>query len=156
MRKQHIKPPGKSPSLAGDIDAGERRFRSLADAIPQILWTAKPDGRLDYFNQRWLTYTGLTLEQTQLGYWRRVIHPDDLQLFIDRWTSAFESGEAFEVEYRLKRASDGVYRWHLHRISLVKDANGDIVKWVGTSTDIDDQKHAHAAAESANRAKSDC
>jgi len=112
------------------------------------------DGRVDYFNQRWIAYTGLTLEQARLGYWRLVIHPNDLQLFIDRWTSAFTSGEAFEVEYRLKRAADGVHRWHLHRISPVKDVSGHIVKWVGTSTDIEDQKQAQAAAESASRAKS--
>ena len=155
MRKQHTNTPEKLPSSEREIDESERHFRSLADAIPQIVWTALPDGRIDYFNQRWITYTGLTLEQTQLGYWRLVIHPNDLQPFIDRWTNALESGEAFEVEYRLKRASDGVYRWHLHRISPLKDANGHIVKWVGTSTDIEDQKQAQAAAESANRAKSD-
>ncbi len=155
MRKRHTNTPEKLPSSERKIDQGERLFRSLADAIPQIVWTARPDGRLDYFNQRWITYTGLTLKQTQLGYWRLAIHPNDLQPFIDRWTNALESGEAFEVEYRLKRASDGVYRWHLHRISPLKDVNGHIVKWVGTSTDIEDQKQAQAAAESANRAKSD-
>ncbi|MDP3844164.1 MAG: histidine kinase dimerization/phospho-acceptor domain-containing protein, partial [Oxalobacteraceae bacterium] len=154
MRKQVTDTTEKLPSSEGHIDEGERRFRLLADTMPQMVWTAMPDGRIDYFNQRWIAYTGLTLAQTQLGYWRLVIHPNDLQPFIDRWTSAFVSGEAFEVEYRLKKASDGVHRWHLHRISPVKDATGHVVKWVGTSTDIEDQKQAQAAAESANRAKS--
>ncbi|MFD2272016.1 PAS domain-containing protein [Undibacterium arcticum] len=67
MRKQHTNAPGKLPSLAGEIDEGERRFRSLADAIPQNLWTANPDGRYEYVNQRFITYTGLTLEQIQSG-----------------------------------------------------------------------------------------
>src|SRR5438552_1748260 len=114
MRKQHANTSGKSPSLEDDIDEGELRFRSLADAIPQLMWIAKPDGRAEYCNQRWITYTGLTLQQVQVAqWWNRVLpqitHPNDLQLCLDRWTSILERGEADEVEYRLKRASDGVY-----------------------------------------------
>ncbi|MFC3109370.1 PAS domain-containing protein, partial [Undibacterium arcticum] len=156
MRKQHTNAPGKLPSLEGEIDEGERRFRSLADAMPQMVWITKPDSSIEYHNQRWITYSGLTLEQIQKEHWwSLVFHPDDLQTVIDRWTSALHSGEAFELEYRMKRASDGVYRWQLGRAIPVKDANGHIVKWVGTATDIEDQKQAQAAAESANRAKSD-
>jgi PAS domain S-box-containing protein len=156
MRKQHTNAPGKLPSLEGEIDEGERRFRSLADAMPQMVWITTPDSAIEYHNQRWITYTGLTLEQIQREHWwSLVFHPDDLQTVIDRWTSALHSGEAFELEYRMKRASDGVYRWQLGRAIPVKDANGHIVKWVGTATDIEDQKQAQAAAERANRAKSD-
>ncbi|MFD2272017.1 sensor histidine kinase [Undibacterium arcticum] len=94
--------------------------------------------------------------KSKAGIFRSLIfHPDDLQAFLDRRTRALENGEAYEGEYRLKRASDGTYRWHLARGVPVKDANGHIVNWVGTSTDIEDQKQAEAAAESANRAKSD-
>jgi PAS domain S-box-containing protein len=114
-----------------------------------------PDGWIDYSNQRWITYTGFTFEQLQGWGWTQALHPNDLQPTIDRWTSSLLSGEDYEVEYRWKRASDGVYRWHLARGLPLKDANGHIVKWVGTSTDIEDQKQAQAAAESANRAKSD-
>ncbi|MFC3106397.1 hybrid sensor histidine kinase/response regulator [Undibacterium arcticum] len=156
MRKQHTNPPGNSPSFDSEIDEGERRFRSLADAIPQLVWTASPDGTFEYCNQRWITYTGLTLEQSQRGDWRSLlIHPDDLQHWIDHRARGLERGEAFEGELRFKRASDDVYRWQLARGVPIKDANGHIVKWVGTSTDIEDQKQAQAAAESANRAKSD-
>ncbi|MFJ1260000.1 ATP-binding protein [Cupriavidus sp. CuC1] len=148
-------PPEKLPSLADEIDEGERRFRSLADAMPQIVWTAMPDGWIDYSNQRWITYTGLTFEQLQGWGWTQALHPNDLQPTIDRWTSSLESGEDYETEYRWKRASDDIYRWHLARGLPLKDLNGHIVKWVGTSTDIEDQKQLQAAAERANRAKSD-
>ena len=154
MRKHHTNIPGKSLSLAGEIDEGERRFRSLADVIPQIVWTTTPNGSFEYFNQRWATYTGQTFEQS-IRDWSLVLHPNDLQPTIDRWTNALERGDAFDFEFRLKRASDGVYRWHLGRAFPVKDFNGHIVKWVGTSTDIEDQKQAQAAAERANLAKSD-
>ena len=155
MRKQHTNSPEKLPSLKGEIDEGERRFRSLADAMPQIVWTAMPDGRLDYFNQRWATYTGRAVEQSLGWEWTPVLHPDDVEPTIDRWTSALESGEAYEIEYRFKRASDGVYRWHLARALPIKDLNGHIEKWVGFCTDIEDQKQLQAAAEKANLAKSD-
>ncbi|MCY0852892.1 PAS domain-containing protein [Cupriavidus sp. D39] len=114
-----------------------------------------PDGWIDYSNQRWITYTGLTFEQLQGWGWTQALHPNDLQPTIDRWTSSLKSGEDYETEYRWKRASDDIYRWHLARGLPLKDLNGHIVKWVGTSTDIEDQKQLQAAAERANRAKSD-
>ena len=155
MRKEHTNATGKLSSLEGEIDVGERRFRLLADAMPQIVWIANPDGGLEYWNQRWFTYTGLTWEQSQGWDWSRALHPDDLNPCINRWTSALESGEAYEIEYRFKRASDGVYRWHLARALPIKDLNGHIEKWVGFCTDIEDQKQLQAAAERANLAKSD-
>ncbi len=120
------------------------RYRFLADAMPQIVWTARPDGYLDYYNQRWHNYTGMTLEQTEDCGWGPVLHPDDLQLSIDRWTQAYQTGESYEIEYRFKRRSDGTYRWHLGRALPMKNENGAIVQWVGTSTDIDDQKQVEA------------
>ena len=117
-------------------------FRFLADLMPQIIWTSKPDGNLDYYNRRWFDYTGLTLAQTKDWGWQPVIHPDDLQNCIDRWTHAFTTGGDYEVEYRFKRASDGAYRWHLGRAFSQRDAGGNILKWVGTCTDIDDQKRS--------------
>jgi diguanylate cyclase (GGDEF)-like protein/PAS domain S-box-containing protein len=133
----------------------EAQFRLLTEAIPQIVWTANPDGWLDYYNQRWFDYTGLTLEQTQGWGWGAVLHPDDLALCEERWHHAYTSGEPYEVEYRFKRARDGVYRWHLGRAMPVRDETGAIVKWFGTCTDIDDQKRAiDGLAESQSRLRS--
>lgn len=155
MRRQPLYRSAKLASSASGFEEVLQHFRLLADGIPHIVLTANPDGWIDYCNQRWFTYTGLTLEQTQLGAWTVVIHPDDVQDTIDRWKSAVASGCEYEVGFRLKRASDSVYRWHLARGAPFKDADGKIVKWFATCTDIEDQKQAQAAAESANRAKSD-
>ncbi|MBA2396949.1 MAG: CHASE3 domain-containing protein [Ktedonobacteraceae bacterium] len=124
------------------LQHSEQNFRSLADALPQIVWTANPDGNLDYYNQKWFDYTGMTLEQTQSWGWEPVLHPDDLQKCVDVWTQAFTTGESYQTEYRFKRASDGMYRWHLGRALPQRDATGTIIKWFGTGTDIEDLKEA--------------
>jgi PAS domain S-box-containing protein len=118
----------------------EARYRYLADSMPQIIWTARPDGYLDYYNQRWFEYTGMTLEQTKGWGWQPVLHPDDVENCLRRWSKAVETGEAYEIEYRFRRASDGTYRWHLGRAVPMRDENGEIIKWFGTCTDIDDRK----------------
>ncbi|QBQ98806.1 PAS domain-containing hybrid sensor histidine kinase/response regulator [Paraburkholderia pallida] len=133
----------------------ERRFRSLADALPHIVWTADPDGSVDFVSRRLEAYTGLDFAQIQGWNWTSVIHPDDVQAALANWKSALASGAEYEMEVRLKSQSAGTYRWHVDRTSPVKDAEGRVVKWVGTVTDIDDQKQALAAADRANRAKSD-
>lgn len=120
-------------------DDRERQLRALADAIPLIVWTANPNGELDYYNRQWEIYTGFTTEETKGWGWAPVLQPDDLQACIERWTQAFTSGEPYEIEYRFKRASDGAYRWHLGRAVPFRDASGAIMKWFGTGTDIDDQ-----------------
>jgi len=120
----------------------ELQLRALADAIPLIVWTANPNGDLDYYNRQWETYTGYTSAETVEFGWGRVLHPDDLQACIDRWTQAFTTGEPYQIEYRFKRAADGAYRWHLGRAIPFKDAFGKILKWLGTGTDIDDQIRA--------------
>jgi two-component system sensor histidine kinase/response regulator len=123
------------------------RYRFLADAMPQIVWTAKPDGNLDYYNERWFDYTGMTIEQTKDWGWKHVLHPDDLQHCIELWTKSFTTGCDYEVEYRFKRASDGVYRWHLGRAFQLRNQKGEIIQWVGTCTDIDDQKRVRYELE---------
>ncbi|MGB8354324.1 MAG: PAS domain S-box protein [Chthoniobacteraceae bacterium] len=128
------------------LQEGERRYKFLADSLPQIVWTAKPDGNLDYYNQRWFEYTGLTFEQARDWGWKGVLHPDDLQRTIDNWTTALRTGNSFEIEYRFKRASDGSYRWHLGRGFAMRDAKGGITHWVGTCTDIHDQKQGQEAS----------
>ncbi|WP_205792687.1 PAS domain-containing hybrid sensor histidine kinase/response regulator [Burkholderia sp. Ac-20353] len=138
-----------------EVDDVERRFRSLADAIPHIVYTAAPDGSIDYVSRRLETYTGLDFAQVQGWNWTSTVHPDDLQLAIANWTTALTSGAEYEMELRIKRKSDGTYRWHLDRASPIKDEEGNVEMWVGTVTDIEDRKQALATAERANRAKSD-
>jgi len=128
-------------------EASEQLYRALAEAIPQIVWTALPDGALDYYNQRWFEYSGMTLEETQGWGWQPVLHPDDVENTLERWKNSVQTGETYEVEYRFKRASDGAYRWHLGRAIPVRDAQGKILKWFGTCTDIDDR---HRSTQTAN------
>lgn len=118
----------------------EQRFRFLAAAGPQQVWTAKPDGGLDYVSQRVLDYFDCTFEQ-MLGWgWQHFVHPDDLPRCFENWNRALETGKLYEVEFRLKNAADGVYRWHLGRALPMRDDQGQIVNWFGTNTDIDDYK----------------
>ncbi len=121
---------------------GSQRYSFLADNVPLILWTARPDGCLDYYNKSWFDYTGLNFEQTLNWGWRAAIHPEDLQRCIDRWTLSITTGQDYEIEYRFKRGADGAYRWFLGRASALRNAAGQIIQWVGTGTDIDDQKQA--------------
>jgi PAS domain S-box-containing protein len=120
--------------------ASEEQYHALADAMPQIVWTAQPDGRLDYYNQRWFDYTGTTLDETEGRGWEMLLHPDDFGKFNDNWTESLRTGDTFETEYRFKRAADGVYRWHLARAVPVYEGDGKILKWVGTCTDIEEKK----------------
>jgi PAS domain S-box-containing protein len=120
--------------------ASEEQYHALADAMPQIVWTARPDGDLDYYNQRWFDYTGTTFEETQGRGWEMMLHPDDLQRSVNNWTEAVRTGRSYEDEYRFKRASDGVYRWHLARAVPIHSADGNIFKWIGTCTDIEEKK----------------
>jgi PAS domain S-box-containing protein len=119
-----------------------QELKFLADSIPQIVWTSHPDGNLDYYNRHWFDYTGMTLEQTIGWGWAPILHPDDLENCIKVWTESFTTGKPYEVEYRFKRASDGAYRWHLGRALPMRDAAGNIVKWFGSCTDIDEYKRA--------------
>jgi len=120
----------------------EHRFRFLSDRIPQIIWTSRPDGKLDYHNQRWFDYTGLSLEQTQDWAWEAVLHPDDLQTCVQLWKHALTTGCNYEVECRFRRARDGMYRWHLGRAFALRDERGEIIQWIGSWTDIEDQKRS--------------
>jgi PAS domain S-box-containing protein len=135
---------------ASALRASEQRYSFLADSVPQIIWTGRPDGSLDYYNKAWFDYTGLTLEQTKDWGWGAVLHPDDLQPCLERWTRSFTTGENYEIEYRFKRASDGVYRWHLGRALAMRDEQDRIVQWVGTCTDIDDAKRSKERLQAAN------
>jgi PAS domain S-box-containing protein len=126
------------------LKAQQAKFRLLAESLPQFVWTCKPDGWMEYFNQRWFDYTGLTEAQSQGWGWGSVVHPDDVQHCVRSWNAALESGKEYEVEFRFLRASDGIYRWHLGRGVPLHDADGAIVKWLGTATDIEDYKATQA------------
>jgi PAS domain S-box-containing protein len=131
--------------VAARIQA-EQKIELLAvlESLPQIVWTATPDGNVDYYNQRWQDYTGMSLEQSKAWSWGPALHPDDLKTTIDRWTQSLTLCNPFEVEVRLKRASDSAFRWHISRALPIRDAQGSVMRWFGTCTDIDDFKRAQA------------
>ncbi len=125
------------------VRASEHRLKEMINAIPTTVWTARPDGSCDFFNQRWLDYTGMS-EIDALGWgWRDVIHPDDVQRFVDHWQSCLASGMPVDLEGRIRR-HDGVYRWFLLRGNPLRDESGEIQRWFGTSVDIEDRKQAEA------------
>jgi PAS domain S-box-containing protein len=128
----------------------EESFRTLAEAIPQQVWTSRPDGSLDFVNERVLSYFESTSEQVLGNGWQNVIHPDDLPAVVARWTHSLATGEEYEVEFRLARA-DGTYRWHLGRAVVVRGGRGEIVKWFGTNTDIHEAKQIREELEERNR-----
>jgi len=119
-----------------------REFKFLADSMPQIIWTSKVDGTVDYLNQYWFTYSGKTLQETKEQGWISVLHPDDLEQCKATWKDSYFKGTSFESEYRLKGAADGVYKWHLGRIQPMRNEAGQIIKWFGSSIDIDEYKKA--------------
>jgi PAS domain S-box-containing protein len=118
----------------------EEQYHMLADAMPQIVYTTLPDGKLNYYNKRWFDYTGTTLDETLGRGWELLLHPEDFPKFNAKWTEALRTGESFETEYRFKRAVDGVFRWHLARAVPIFDSEGRITKWIGTCTDIEEKK----------------
>ncbi len=144
--EQDVTPaPETAPHKREAFMAREQRYQTLVDAIPQIVWTATPDGALDYSNQHWFDYTGMTLDETRGTGWQLVVHPDDLQRCVESWTHACMTGEPYEGEFRIKRSADGTYCWHLGRALPLRHADGHIIKWFGTYTDINAQKQAEVA-----------
>src|SRR5580704_1057007 len=115
----------------------------VVDALPSLVWTALPDGKLDSINQRWCEYTNLGLDESCGRGWQKAIHPADLPELLERWRSILASGEPGEMEARLRR-SDGQYRWFLIRACPLADASGQLVKWCGMNTDIEDRRQAEA------------
>ena len=124
----------------------ELRYRFLADSIPQIAWTAKPDGNLDYYNQRWFDYAGTTFEEMEKVGWTHYVHPEDLPNAGQVWQNSLNTGCDYEVEFRLIRASDKTYRWHLVRAFPMRNEQGEVLQWIGTCTDIDDRHRTQAQA----------
>jgi PAS domain S-box-containing protein len=120
-----------------DRKAIETQYRLLAEATPQIVWTADPHGMMTFLNERWTALTGITRDDA-LGYgWTRVVHPDDLARLLDGWGAARENGDDFEAECRLLRDGDATYRWQLVRARARRDEAGAVAEWLGSMTDID-------------------
>jgi PAS domain S-box-containing protein len=117
----------------------EEEFRTLAEAVPHHVWTAAPDGLLNWFNPRVYEYAGSGPGELDGEKWGKIVHPDDAPGAVAAWTRAIGRGEAYEVEFRLRRA-DGAFRWFLARAVPARDARGEIVRWIGTNTDVHDQK----------------
>ncbi len=135
-----------------DLEIIERmeRIRFILDAMPQKVWTASPAGNADYFNRNWLKYTGLSLEESLERGWKKAIHPDDVSITQKAWYNSVSSGDVFQVEQRFLR-HDGAYRWHLSRALAYKDITGQIMMWIGTTTDIHDHKTALEHLARSNR-----
>lgn len=128
----------------------ERRYRHLAEAIPHVVWTANADGEVEYFNQRWFEITAMD-ETGSLGSgWRSAVHPEDAKRLQADWERAFHSSQEFQTELRLRKAG-GSYCWYLSRALPERDGAGGVVRWVGTLTDVDEEKRAHEELQGAIR-----
>jgi PAS domain S-box-containing protein len=127
------------------LRASERTLRELTETIPQMLWSAEPDGAFDYCNQRALDYTGLSAEQVRGAGWMKSVHRDDIETMSRSWTAAVSSGEPFQQEFRCLRAEDHTYRWCISRALPLRNQSGGIIKWFGTVVDLHDWKEAQQA-----------
>ncbi|WP_395823257.1 PAS domain S-box protein [Archangium minus] len=146
-----------------------RQFQLLIDTLPHLAWMSRADGTCEFVNRPWHEYTGLSMAES-LGYdWTRVVHPEDLSRLLEHWQRSLETGERFEAEIRIRRARDGEWRWFVSRAQPARAADGSILRWIVSCTDIDEQRRAtqerlellrrvqaaHSAAEEANRLKDD-
>jgi len=134
-----------------ELRASEARFRTITNAMPQMVWSALPDGYHDYFNRQWYDYTGLPEGETDGSRWADVFHPEDQPKAWSRWRRSLATGEDYEIQYRLRHHS-GEYRWVLGRAVPVRDERGAIIRWLGTCTDIHEQRMAQDALERSERA----
>ena len=132
------------------VHESEEKFRTFAQAMPNQVWSAQRDGELDWFNDRVYEYSGAAQGSLDGQAWGTIIHRDDLQAAAGQWAYAVESGTTYECEFRIRRA-DSVFRWHIARALPIRDNGGRIVRWIGTNTDIEDQKSAARALERLNK-----
>ncbi|MES2523103.1 MAG: ATP-binding protein [Gemmatimonadota bacterium] len=152
----------ESERARADAQASEARYRFLASAIPVHVWSATPDGALDFVNERTKAFLGIPEEAIIGDAWMAALHPDDVARSTEAWTRSVATGEPYEIEFRIWSAEHAAHRWHLVRASAQRDGSGRILRWFGTNTDIDDWKTAQAElqrltseAQDANRSKSD-
>ena len=152
----------ESEEARANVEESEARYRFLANAIPVQVWTATPDGALDYVSDLTAEYFGKRPEDVVGEHWLGLLHPDDVTVTVERWMRSLETGAPYEAEFRLWSAAHQAYRWHLARATPQRDASGAIIRWFGTNTDIEDRKQVEGElqrltldAMEANRAKSD-
>jgi PAS domain S-box-containing protein len=131
----------------------EERYRAMADLSPQAVWICDAEGANTYVNRWWITYTGLTQEQSAGSGWTGAVHPEHRDRAASSWAAAVSGGEAYEDEIPLRRAADDTYRWHLARGLPRRDASGQVLNWIGVATDIHDMKEAQDALREADRMK---
>ena len=124
------------------LQGSEERFRLLVEAIPQPIWRSDADGNVIEFNRRWHEYTGQTAEEAKGSGWTKALHSDEAAMVVGKVRAGITSGAAIEIVNRLRRASDGSYRWHLARAVPMNDRGGKIIGWFGCATDIEDQRQA--------------
>jgi PAS domain S-box-containing protein len=120
----------------------ERKLRDAIETIPTAAWVSRPDGSIEFVNRRWMEYTGLSTAETVGSGWQVAVHPEDMDRHVAKWGASLARGEPFEDEARYRHAADGGYRWFLVRAVPLRNARGKIVKWYGTSTDVEDHKRA--------------
>lgn len=123
----------------------EQYFRTMTDAVPGIIWTADPQGQIDYVNRR-IDEVGRTIDQVRGSGWADAIHPDDLPAAVEEWQTSVRTGQGFDVDYRLQ-GKDGTYRWFLARANPIRNEGGEIARWIGTCTDIENQKRSQETLE---------
>ena len=117
--------------------------------MPQKIFTATPSGEVNYFNRQWNEFSGLSFEELQKRAWTGILHPDDLEADTQVWSQSLSTGEPFHIQHRFRRA-DGTYRWHLTRVHAMRDVQGNISMWIGSNTDIHEQKESEQALRRAN------
>lgn len=151
----------RSENARRAVQESEERYRFLAEAIPVMVWTSRPDGSLDYVSERTAAYFGKSAEQVIGDQWLSVVHPDDAQATTERWQHSVTTGEPYQIEFRLWSHEHQAYRWHLGRAVAQRDDDGCIIRWFGSNTDIEDAKRTEAElkrlteeATEANHAKS--
>ncbi|MEJ2037628.1 MAG: PAS domain S-box protein [Desulfosarcinaceae bacterium] len=135
--------------MESELRLSGERFRNLANSMPQLVWTAHPDGKVDYYNERYKQYKGIERACDGSYNWGPVLHEEDMGPTTAAWKHSIHTGGAYQIEHRVLHA-DGKYRWHLSRALPVRDASGKITKWFGTSTDIDDLRQAEASLRQLN------
>ncbi len=142
-RRKTPEPPVELVQLSRAAGNGDAAFYAVANALPHLVWLSSAGGAIDFFNERWIDYTGYNPIGTQARGYDQVVHPDDLPLTLERWQTALRTGDAYEMEYRLRRARDGIFRWFLARAIPLHGPDGRIRRWIGTATDIEAQKRAN-------------
>jgi PAS domain S-box-containing protein len=130
----------RSRSTAEALAVGEARYASLANVVPQLIWTTNAAGDVEYVNDRWVELTGYDLNATREGGWRLAIHPEQEIVVMDRWRHSVRTGEPFAAEYRIREGTTGRYRWFLVNAVPARGNRGEILAWIGTCTDVDQQK----------------